>query len=403
MSLDVRFTAVLPFLLLPACASSPPELPSQLAPPSVIGQDTPPPPRPVQKPALSKKQPKFTFIAGVFPKPPELEPQVAFWRKVYAKWSQAQVVIHDNRYLNLIYGIIRLPEPVEDGYYTPAQKALIDRRLEYWRERLRALETKLAQGIALNPWEEKLARYIAQRAGSEAVAGAADRVRSQRGLRERFQRGLGISQRYEHLFRGIFRQYNLPEELAYLPHIESSFQLSARSSAGAVGIWQFTPAAARDFIGDDSVEARLNPVLSAHGAARYLRAAYDRLGSWPLAVTSYNHGIGGMQRAKERYGHDFVKIVRAYDHPLFGFASRNYYAEFLAACEVASQAERFFPDLDLRFAKAQAVPEVKLAAFEQPVVKARSRPAPAGLKSKVVQTIKRSPAKTRRPPRPRHH
>ncbi len=398
MLLGLRFAAMLPFLLVTACASAPPELPNQAQrPPSLsISRDTAPPPA-VPKPALSYKRPKLALIAGVFPKPPELEPQVAFWRKVYAKWSQAQVVIHDNRYLNLIYQVVRLPEPVEDGYYTPEQKALIDRRLEYWQERLRALETKLTQQMALDPWEEKLARYIAQRVGPEAVAGAAERVRSQRGLRERFRRGLEISQRYEQLFRGIFRQYGLPEELAYLPHIESSFQLNARSHAGAVGMWQFTPAAARTFIGDDSVEARLNPVLSAHGAARYLSSAYERLGSWPLAITAYNHGIGGMKRAKEQHGHDFVKIVREYDHPLFGFASRNYYAEFLAACEVVGQAERFFPDLDLRFAKAQAVPAVQLASFDRPKAKARTQPT--RLESKLAKAAKRFPVKTRRSPR----
>ncbi|GAB6068637.1 hypothetical protein JCM13664_19570 [Methylothermus subterraneus] len=305
------------------------------------------------------------MVAGIFPKPAELEPQVAFWRKVYAKWGQDQVVIHDNRYLNLIYQVVRLPEPVSDGYYTPEQKAFLDRRLEQWRERLKVLESKLVRNEALSPWEEKLADYIARRAGEKALFGAADRVRSQRGLRERFRKGLEISQQYEPLFRNIFRQYGLPEELAYLPHVESSFQLNARSYAGAVGLWQFTPGAAKTFIGDDSLEARLNPVLSAHGAARYLKTAYERLGSWPLAITSYNHGIGGMKRAKEQHGDDFVKIVREYDHPLFGFASRNYYAEFLAACEVASQAERFFPDLDLRYAKRNALP-LQLAALTPP-------------------------------------
>jgi membrane-bound lytic murein transglycosylase D len=92
------------------------------------------------------------------------------------------------------------------------------------------------------------------------------------------------------------------------------------------------------------IDERLDPIASARGAARYLSHAYDTLGSWPLALTSYNHGIGGMQRAKGYFGHDFMRIVREYDHPLFGFASRNFYAEFLAAREVADQPERFFPE-----------------------------------------------------------
>lgn len=386
MPLALRPFPLLASLLLTACASSPP---SQAPSPQVVSlsDESSLTLLAAPKPVRFAKRPNPPLVAGIFPKPPELEPQVAFWRKVYAKWSQSQVVIHDNRYLNLIYQVVRLPEPVSDGYYTPEQKAFLDRRLEQWRERLKVLESKLVRNEALSSWEEKLVDYIARRAGEKAVFGAADRVRSQRGLRERFRQGLELSQRYEPLFRGIFRQYGLPEELAYLPHVESSFQLTARSSAGAVGMWQFTPAAAKTFIGDDSVAARLDPVRSAHGAARYLKAAYERLGSWPLAITAYNHGIGGMKRAKEQHGGDFVKIVRHYDHPLFGFASRNYYAEFLAACEVAGQAERFFPDLDLRYARTQPAPEVRLAAFNQPKTKARSLP---------VRAHYRVPAKTRR-------
>ncbi len=399
MPLGFRFTAWLSSLLVTACASSPPQLADPAPEPVAVSirQEVPPSP-PAAKPEPSRKWHKLAFIAGVFPKSQELEPQVAFWRKVYAKWGIDKVVIHDNRYLNLVYQVVRLPEPVEDGYYTPEQKAFIERRLEHWRQRLRDLEAKIVKNEALSPWEEKLARYIAQRVGEKAVFGAADRIRSQRGLRERFRKGLEISQRYESLFRGIFRQYGLPEELAYLPHVESSFQLTARSPAGAVGMWQFTPGAARTFIGDDSMEARLNPVLSAHGAARYLKSAYERLGSWPLAITSYNHGISGMKRAKEQHGDDFIKIVREYDHPLFGFASRNYYAEFLAACEVAGQPERFFPDLDLRFAKAKAaeLPPVQLAALEKPIIKARPR---ATARPKTVKIVKRAPVKTKRSPR----
>jgi membrane-bound lytic murein transglycosylase D len=61
-----------------------------------------------------------------------------------------------------------------------------------------------------------------------------------------------------------------------------------------------------------------------------------------MTITSYNHGINGMKRAHSRYGQDFMRMVREYDSPLFGFASRNYYAEFLAAREIASQPERYF-------------------------------------------------------------
>lgn len=282
--------------------------------------------------------------SGEFPKPAELEHQVAFWRRVYAEWGRSQAVVHDDRYLNLVYEVIDLPGGIAESY-TAEQKALVELRRDVWRERLRLLATEVTMGSALTADDAALAARIQSESGDRGLYGAAERVRVQRGLRERFKRGLEISGRYDQIFRRIFRSAGLPEDLAYLPHVESSFQAAARSSAGAVGIWQFTRSAAKVFMDLDLVgDQRMDPVASAGGAARYLSSAHSKLGSWPLALTSYNHGIGGMQRAKDSFGDDFGRIVREYDHPKFGFASRNFYAEFLAARDIASRPEEFFPE-----------------------------------------------------------
>jgi membrane-bound lytic murein transglycosylase D len=164
-------------------------------------------------------------------------------------------------------------------------------------------------------------------------------------VRERFRRGLEISGRYDEAFREIFQARGLPADLAYLPHVESSFQVNARSSVGAAGVWQFTAGTGRRYMTvTRAVDERLDPIVSADAAARYLQSAYARLGSWPLAITSYNHGIGGMEKARELHGTDFGRIVRTYDGRAFGFASRNFYAEFLAAREVASHPKKYFPE-----------------------------------------------------------
>lgn len=312
---------VLAGLLLAACSGSPPSK----SPPAVdlVGRPG---------------------TAGVFPRPAELEPQVAFWRNVYGVWSRSQVAVHDDRYLGVVYEVIELPGDISEGY-DGGQQALVREQRDLWRYRLRTLATKTASGEALTPAEQQWAARLTQAGGRSALFGASERVRTQRGLRERFKRGVEISGRYDATFRHIFRQHGLPEDLAYLPHVESSFQAHARSSAGAVGIWQFTRGAARAYMNvSPGLDERLDPVASARGAARYLRDAYSKLGAWPLAITSYNHGIGGMQRARSLYGTDITRIVREYDHPLFGFASRNFYTEFLAAREVASQPHRFFPE-----------------------------------------------------------
>ena len=109
-------------------------------------------------------------------------------------------------------------------------------------------------------------------------------------------------------------------------------------------MWQFTKGAAKTFMpAGGRVDQRLDPFTFAIGAAHYLSYAYSKLGDWPAAITSYNHGIGGMKRAQNQVGRDFVRIVDTYDGPAFGFASRNYYAQFRAAREIASNPIQYLP------------------------------------------------------------
>ena len=347
--LTQAFFTIVPLLWLVACSTHQVARNTERASQAALARETQSVQNTKPMPAYPEDETEQEYQAGdssdLFPRPSAIEPQVSFWRNVYGTWSLSQVAFHDNRYMNVVYEVFQLPGEAAEGY-TSRQKELIQERFDYWKTRLRDLEEKLAVGAALNADDQWLARLIAPSTNAAAaIQGASERLRYQRGLRERFKRGLEISGRYDRRFREIFRRAGLPEDLAYLPHVESSFQANARSSAGALGMWQFTPGAAKMFMnGNASVTARLDPIASAEGAARYLSHAYDQLGSWPLAVTSYNHGIGGMQRAKDRFGHNFPRIVKHYDHPLFGFASRNYYAEFMAARDIANDPERFFPE-----------------------------------------------------------
>lgn len=284
--------------------------------------------------------------SGQFPKPAALEPAVDFWRKTYAVWQRSEVAYHDDRFLDVVYEVMPLPGYVAEGL-TTEQKIVMNGRRDFWKSRLSELESKLRYNAALNADDRQLIVKLESsgRPLNTILPGASDRVRAQRGTKERFKRGLEISGKYNLQFRKVFRDAGLPEELAYLPHVESSFQPAARSSAGAVGMWQFTKAAAQTFMpGNNKVDLRLDPFASANGAANYLSYAYRKLGNWPAALTSYNHGIGGMKRAQDRMGSDFARIVEQYDGPAFGFASRNYYAQFLAAREIASNPEPFFPE-----------------------------------------------------------
>lgn len=278
----------------------------------------------------------------IFPLPPTLEPAVDFWIKVFSDWRRDQVALHDDEHLGVVYRIVDIPGDVADGL-TTGQRAWMREQEERLVAELTRLSRKHASGQPLTKEEQRLAQAIKR--GGGKIAGAAERVRAQRGTRERFLRGLEVSGRYDRAFRAIFRSHGLPEDLAYLPHIESSFQIGARSTVGAAGMWQFMPATARSYMTVNSVvDERLNPLAAADAAARYFAGAYRALGSWPLAVTSYNHGIGSMSRAQDRFGNDFARIVKQYDAPSFGFASRNFYVEFLAARRIARSPHKYFPE-----------------------------------------------------------
>jgi membrane-bound lytic murein transglycosylase D len=282
--------------------------------------------------------------APAFPVPGALVEPVEFWKRVWSEWDLGTVVLHDNAHPSVVYELVALPGPIEDGY-SDAQREFAKARREALSQRLAALEAKLAAGAELDDEEKRLALVITQGAGADAIAGASERVRSQRGLRERFAGGVAASGRWLPEFKQIFREAGLPEDLAYLPHVESSFRADARSSVGAVGMWQFMRATGRKFLTiTPAIDERLDPVASARGAAKYLAAAHARLESWPLAVTSYNHGVEGMARAKERFGTDFEAIVSDYDGKYFGFASKNFYASFVAALELAKRYESAPPE-----------------------------------------------------------
>src|SRR5690606_34483740 len=83
------------------------------------------------------------------------------------------------------------------------------------------------------------------------------------------------------------------------------------------------------------IDERNSPYKATHAAAKLLSSNFRLLKSWPLAITAYNHGPGGMQKAVRTVGSNNIDtIIRNYEAPAFGFASRNFYAEFLAARNV---------------------------------------------------------------------
>lgn len=279
-------------------------------------------------------------VRAAFTVPDALAPAVRFWTRVYTEVDSASGFIHDSRNLDVVYGILYLNPAAPPR----AQNTVIERVLGEYRRALLALWS--GGRDAGTSIEKRARRAWGQEAGAAELKEAAERLRFQRGQSDRILGGLNGYTRWKGKIQAILRGQGLPVELAALPLVESSYNPRAVSKAGARGLWQFMPATARRYLRvDQGIDERLDPVKSSEAAAQLLQQNYSVLKSWPLAITAYNHGLSGVRRAVRETGtEDLGEIAKRYETERFGFASRNFYAAFLAAVEVSSHPGRYFRD-----------------------------------------------------------
>jgi membrane-bound lytic murein transglycosylase D len=277
-----------------------------------------------------------------FPRPPQLEPDIRFWQRIYSKVTTQGGLLHDDRYLDIVYEEMAFPA----GSTSRDRGALVDTTRSHYESLLRRLAA--APGEAGDPEARRVLALFPANVTPTALEEAADHVRFQLGQADRFREGLIRSGTWGHHVEETLRREGLPAELSALPHVESSFNPRATSKVGAAGLWQFMRSTGKRWLRvDGTVDERLDPYKSTLAAAQFLNINYSILGSWPLAVTAYNHGAGGMRHARETMGtDDIVTIVRGYQSRTFGFASRNFYVSFLAALEIDRNPEKFFGHLE---------------------------------------------------------
>lgn len=278
-----------------------------------------------------------------FPVFDSIRPNIRFWEDVYSKYSLSQGIIHDKDNLAVIYEIIDLAPAIGSG----GRKANRQRVNEI-KDKYRSILSKLAAGAdPANDEEQRVRDLFGPDASPSDFNAAADNIRLQVGQKDRFVQGVVRSGAYLPEVQKIFKSYGLSEDLAYLAHVESSYNYKAYSKFGAAGIWQFTRSTGRLFMTVDyTMDERRDPIRATHAAAQLLKRNYERLGSWPLAITAYNHGAEGMERAKELLG-DYETVFNKYNGRAFKFASRNFYSEFLAARNVAKNYQDHFGELEL--------------------------------------------------------
>ena len=198
-----------------------------------------------------------------FSTPPGLQSEVDFWKKIYSEYSTKHAVVHDIKNLDVIYEVVYLGEK-------PLSRRSRERKLEKTKKKYKNILRKInkTKNKAKLKGEDKRVYELVKKDFYKASR----QIRAQLGQKDRFREGIERSGLYMKEIKSIFKKFNLPDELSVLPHVESSFQIGAYSSAGAAGIWQFTRGTGRLFmrVGYD-VDERRDPIIATYGAAKLLK------------------------------------------------------------------------------------------------------------------------------------
>lgn len=247
-----------------------------------------------------------------------LSERVEFWTKIYAYYNTRQGVFHLVDDPSFILGEVDLSPIADNSVLSYAEKK---RRAEKYLAQTRQ--------VLIEKWKISDAR----------------KVRLQMGLKDRMEKAIFLSGRYLPMMEKIFKDKGLPIELTRLVFVESSFNVNAQSKVGASGLWQIMPSVARPYgYIQRQYDKRNHPVYATRLAADILQQNYRGLGSWPLAVTAYNHGLTGVKRMVQRNDSEFIEdlIESTNRTSSWGFASKNFYSCFLAVLEVERNADIFF-------------------------------------------------------------
>lgn len=255
---------------------------------------------------------------SIFKPSGDLRGRVDFWKKIYSEISENAGLFHDPDFPEYVFGEISWEHIQSDKSLSAKEKRKkIKNLIQYERIRLAA------------KWKIKNLK----------------RIRLQTGLKERMQKALFLSGQYLPMMEDVFRKKNLPVELSRLPFVESSFNVNAQSKVGASGLWQIMPFVARPegYI-KNFYDKRNHPYYATVLAADMLSDNYRALKKWPLAISAYNHGLGGIKKMVRISNSNYLPdLIESGDKTRsWGFASENFYACFLAVLEVEKEAKSLF-------------------------------------------------------------
>lgn len=299
-------------------------------------------------------------VSDLFKVTPYYYPNVNFWFLIYTQFESSSVVIHDKTNLALVYKVLDFSSLHEKKL---PKNTIFVLQQKLSEEKLQALRVELEDlsrdPYSLKPFAKKIYRILKQ-ANVQLPMRKSDRsimftklkqnLRTQTGQKNFIRDGVVRSLPYQKFLNKYFTDRNLPKELLAIPFLESSFNPKAHSRVNALGVWQFMPLIASYYVPKrtTSTDYRSNIGVASLAAGFLMSENFTLMKSWDLAVTAYNSGTKHLLKTKRELAGKVVNlesIIKHSDSQHFGFASKNFYSEFLALAHTLAYRDEVFNDI----------------------------------------------------------
>jgi membrane-bound lytic murein transglycosylase D len=275
--------------------------------------------------------------------------RIAFWMAIYSQFPSEIRVVHDRHNLNLIYGYINL-FPIYKLYgktvQADAQAYFIENKIIRDLKN-KILEASLNQNTKLLSLEEKskIQKFLSTYGKSSKQEGLTlvQNIRTQTGQKDEFIKATNRAKNLLPHMESEFKKQGIPIGLTRIPYVESSFNHRAFSKDEAMGIWQFMPETAEEWMKTEDIKILADPLKQTKVAAKLLKLWRSVLPDWSITITAYNSGIGTLRSLSRKYGAKNIDVVLQDTHNnQLGFAGENFYAEVMAANFVLAYQKELF-------------------------------------------------------------
>lgn len=299
-------------------------------------------------------------VSDIFTVKPYFYPSVNFWFMIYTQFESSSVVVHDRDNLNLIYKVLDfsslyVKDLPRNTLWVLQQKL----SAEVVRDLKKELNDLIQDPFSLSESAKNIYRTLAQAKVTIPLLkekrvnffkNLRDNLRTQTGQKDFIRAGMVRSLPYQKFLHDYFNDRNLPKELLAVPFLESSFNPRAHSKVNALGIWQFMPYIAAFYLPPKThnYDYRSNIGIASVSAASLMADNFAIMKTWDLTVPAYNSGTKHLLKTKRALGSQNVTledIIKHSDSGHFGFASKNFYSEFLALVHTIAYKEELFPDI----------------------------------------------------------